>query len=487
MNRAQRQNLINSIAAILAIDFDEHYLSQIPSDSNLLDYKFGEWDISKFKELLFKAIRQLKSELDSPNWEFLPNAENFQSDIAPFNLEINLQDLNSHLRLLSSRDAATAVLKKIIYYEIRFGFWDRSAVKKHDVNEEAVTALYSKLEIIEKNLNRNLENFNELHAEYNSSLDRLKGQLDESAKNLGTSHNLLKSATAHERQINEILHDSRNINTEINGLETNIRDKIEIVTKDIQVYKDELTSMKNDQLSLGQELVKASASAKSDMETALAMKSWIEDQKEKIERLVGMAADGSLGSRFEKRENQLDTDILFWRNAIPIATAAAVAWVVAVFFYFQVHTSNVWVDLLINLLKTSPAFVLLGFVFNQYSKERNLKEEYAFKSAISMTLTAYSSMLEQRDHEENKSRQQMLLKSIDKVYNQPKIHNEKNDAIFSFKTKDLKDVVKDLTGTVKEVKNSLNNIEGKKKQTSKKPKKKKENEDNEGEQQDDED
>ena len=94
----------------------------------------------------------------------------------------------------------------------------------------------------------------------------------------------------------------------------------------------------------------------------------------------------------------------------------------------------------------------MGFVFSQYKKERNLQEEYAFKSAVAMTLTAYSEMLSNADNDDNNSRQQMLLKSIELVYNQPQIHPVKSETLFSFNTKDLKETVVELTDTLKNIK-----------------------------------
>ena len=71
-----------------------------------------------------------------------------------------------------------------------------------------------------------------------------------------------------------------------------------------------------------------------------------------------------------------------------------------------------------------------------------------------MTLTAYSEMLSNSDKENNVSRQQMLLKSIELVYNQPQIHQVKNDKLFSFTTKDLKETVVELNDTLKNIKSN---------------------------------
>ena len=127
-------------------------------------------------------------------------------------------------------------------------------------------------------------------------------------------------------------------------------------------------------------------------------------------------------------------------------------WIVIVFTCLLPHFTNEWLNIMISILKTSPAFILLGFVFSQYKKERNLQEEYAFKSAVAMTLTAYSEMLSESDDPKNISRQQMLLKSIEMVYNQPQIYPAKSEPLFSFNTKSLKETIETLSEAVKNIK-----------------------------------
>jgi hypothetical protein len=131
---------------------------------------------------------------------------------------------------------------------------------------------------------------------------------------------------------------------------------------------------------------------------------------------------------------------------------AAVGWIFLVLTIFKANLSNEWINLIVNLFKTSPAFLLVGFVFTRYSKERNLQEEYAFKSAISMTLTAYSQMLASEDTEDNTSRQQMLMKSIEMIYTQPRLYNEKTESLSLNVVKQLKETVDNLTESVKNIK-----------------------------------
>jgi hypothetical protein len=134
-------------------------------------------------------------------------------------------------------------------------------------------------------------------------------------------------------------------------------------------------------------------------------------------------------------------------------TILSIVWVIIVFTSLRVSLGNEYLNLAVNILKTTPAFILLGFVFSQYTKERNLQEEYAFKASVAMTLTAYSNMLENVDLPENKSRQDMLTSSIELLYKQPKIHSEKQNNLLSLNAKNLNEAVKKFTDLIKEVKN----------------------------------
>jgi hypothetical protein len=48
----------------------------------------------------------------------------------------------------------------------------------------------------------------------------------------------------------------------------------------------------------------------------------------------------------------------------------------------------------------------------------------------------------------------MLIKYIYLVYNKPQIHQVKNDKLFSFTTKDLKETVVELNDTLKNIKSN---------------------------------
>ena len=141
----------------------------------------------------------------------------------------------------------------------------------------------------------------------------------------------------------------------------------------------------------------------------------------------------------------------FSKEAVPGITVLALIWVVIVFTCLKSNTGNITVDVLLNLAKTIPAFVLMGFVFKQYTKERNLQEEYAFKAAIANTIKAYSDLLTGEDKPENVTKQAMLKEVIKRVQTPPKLYHESGGRMFSFSTKYLSETIKNLNETIKTI------------------------------------
>lgn len=179
-----------------------------------------------------------------------------------------------------------------------------------------------------------------------------------------------------------------------------------------------------------------------------SLEKFIKEKQAEIVELGGMAAGAALGGTFGLRGSKIEKQLLFWKVAVPSITVLAMAWVIIVFTCLKSRTNEVFVNVLLDLAKTVPAFVLMGFVFKQYTKERHLEEEYAFKAAVANTIKAYSDLLKNEDKNDNKSRQTMLSESVKLVQTPPKIHSDNPRRLFSFSTKNLANSIKNLNETL---------------------------------------
>lgn len=449
MNISQKQSILTSAQSILEFDFD-HFISENNTSGNIDEIKFGDYNVIDFKNTYLKVFKQLKIELESGLNLLLPNQETFNNEFDSVTLDRDSANFYSYLSSFPNKDNAAEILKRFVYYQIRQGFWNKSAVKQHSVDIEKLSDSQNELKIVQKQLTENLELFEKLKKDFEDQINEFQV--------------ILESKTTESFELTSLLDNSRNENTEITTLLTSvkakeaevtassssIKTKLATITGDIETYEERFESLESDCLKLEGNLKQSLEDAKTDIDNAKEGNVFIQTQKEEIIRLIGLAADGSLGYKFNSRKEDLAKGVNnFWRWAVPGSILIALTWVVIIFTTLSAHLGNEWINLVVNLIKTSPAWLLVGFVFSQYGKERNLQEEYAFKSAIAMTLTSYSQMLSEDDNESKSSKQEMLLKSIENLYTQPKLHVEKQEKEKILNTKEFSDSLKSISEMIK--------------------------------------
>lgn len=446
----ERDAVLDQIDQIKQYSIIDEIGKHYPNENDIESISIGRYPVDKFVKFFNNAILFLEAELNTDNFYFYPIQAAAQP-IANINLSITLSTILSHLQN-NAIPQIPGVADQLITYENYFGFWRLSSHKVHDIDEEKVNDMSEKVKLLANNLKKNIERINSEIEQLSLERKEINEYVNTKKTELESISQSLQSVKVTVQEIETLKSNAVNKETEISGLINNINDKITLVQSEIKSYQDSFGIIEGNWKKLEKSVDSNNESAKNNFELSKQYVEFVESRKDQIEKLTGMAADGALGSKFHDREGKLTDKIPFWRNAIIGMTIVSIIWVVIVFTCIPATFKNEWVNLGVNLLKTAPAFILLGFVFKQYSKERNLEEEYAFKSAVAMTLTAYSQMLSEKDIEGNKSRQEMLLKTIEQLYTQPTIHNEKPDRLFSFNTKNLKESVANLTEAINNIK-----------------------------------
>lgn len=455
MNLSQKQSILNSIESILSFDFDQLIIDNNPS-GNIDDIKFGDYTVAEFRNNYSKVFRQLKTELESGLGLMLPNQETFNNEFSSATLDTESSQFFSYLQSFGNRNTAADILKRFIYYQIREGFWDKSTIKIHDIDVEKLNQAQGNLGLAEKVLNKNIEIFEELKSNMLQKIQEFEHVLEEKSSQSVDITTQLTNAQQNSAEIEKLLASSNSSNSEISGLGVGIKAKLEIIEGNISAYQEGFEAIKIDNKKLDDELSKNLDQALKNLKSSEEGNEFIESQREQIIKLIGLAADGTLGYKFNSRKEELEITMRqVWRWAVPISVILASGWVYVVFTFLGAKLDNQWIDLIINLIKTSPAWILVGFIFSQYIKERNLQEEYAFKSAIAMTITSYSQMLAEDDASATKSKsskQEMLLSAIENLYAQPVLKVEKGDGSNSVSSKQLMESLKSLAEIIKSVK-----------------------------------
>lgn len=446
----ERDTILDQITKIKEYSIIDEIGKHYSNENDFESISIGRYPVDKFVKFYNNAILYLEAELKTDNFYFYPIQAAAQP-IANINLSTVLTTILTHLQN-NDIPQIPGVIDQLITYENYFGFWRLTSHKIHDIKEEEVKELSDRIKLLTKNFEKSIGRLTTTYDQLVTEKKELNEFIIIKKKELETITQSLQSVKSIVQEIETLKSNAINKDTEISGLIKNINDKISQVQMDITNYQESYGIIENNWEDLEKSVNTNIDSAIKNLELSKKHIEFAESRKEQIEKLTGMAADGALGSKFHDREDKLTKKIPFWRNAIIGTTIVSIVWVVVVFTCLPALFKNEWVNLGVNLLKTVPAFILLGFVFKQYSKERNLEEEYAFKSAVAMTLTAYSQMLAEKDVEGNKSRQEMLIKTIEQLYAQPVIHHEKSERLFLFSTKKLKDSVSDLSEAIKNIK-----------------------------------
>ncbi|MCU7542947.1 hypothetical protein [Riemerella anatipestifer] len=192
------------------------------------------------------------------------------------------------------------------------------------------------------------------------------------------------------------------------------------------------------------------------MEEAIRLQKEILDKRQEVENLLGAAADGSLGVKFEKRREIIGSSSRAFLYTSGFIFLLALGWTFYIYEEFSVNPKvsglPVWAGILLNFIKITPAWWLFIWVTGRYNRERKLEEIYAFKSATAMTVRNHANLLKDDDGgdaNQRASRQIMLLKSVENIYKEPSVDDKKEKEL---SMKKITNLVKQLTETIKEIK-----------------------------------
>jgi hypothetical protein len=137
-----------------------------------------------------------------------------------------------------------------------------------------------------------------------------------------------------------------------------------------------------------------------------------------IERATGF----TLFHSFQKRQADLTRSKYLWAYALLSCVVASIG--LSAFFIFSLgglHELNTL--FLMKLSISLPIIFAITFCSVQYSKERRLEEEYAFKSNISISLEPYrklvGSLVNLEDSEERAKYTAFIISSINRVFTSP--------------------------------------------------------------------
>jgi hypothetical protein len=399
----------------------------------------GEYSSKEFLSISNKVFNQFKIELEGGYFKSLPFQYQFHNEYGGGDLN---SDLAAYNACMTSNRLPNAIqhLNRLVHYQAVNGFWEKSKRKYFRSTEDAVNSEKERILLVSNQLELQTGTLNGLLEEIENAKASLEQFTGSKKKELSEIESLLTASRNHNNEITEMHSSATSLSEKINSLLTASESKkndADILHKESRAELKKLQGKLENQsetiTSQNSDYEALEKSFKDKLSFVEGKFDFFNERNKYLDDLIGREVGASLFETFKQRKGELSSSISFWKWCVPITAVATIAWI---FFLFgNGDLANLeWQVIFVNSLKALPAIGLLLFSISQYTKERNFQEEYAFKSAVALTVNSYADQLVVK---ENKDK--LIMDSVNEIYKTP----------LSSKHKDAE--AKSLAGTVKEL------------------------------------
>lgn len=455
MTSEHKTSILSQLDEFWKLDIDKRMAEVYIDYQDLTTIYIGYYSVTEFSEFSKKAIGQLEQILHSKLFSILPFQYQFQNDFGAGNLR---DDLANFIAFCSNNDFNNAVgfLYRIVYYQVQNGLWDKDQPIDKKKKTEIIVELESKLQLIAEKLKINSDLNQQLITELQTEKNNITQFITTKKTELSELSNLLPTARTHSDQITRLLTASTDSNQQITGLINQQNSNFEAVKKKIEDekifydnFQKDLKVLKDSYKTEIDTTTKKNADFEKLLSYVVDKSSTFDQRLMDLDELIGKEGAKALFNTFNARKLELKKPIKYWAIAVFITGIIALFLIVCIFTNFfgcmgGFPTSVDWHYLIINSLKSFPVMIVLFFTIKQYAKERSFQEEYAFRSAIALTIQAYGDIA-------GKNKDELISNAVERIYALPTIMKEKS-SFFSFRSKHLIDSIKELNETVKAIK-----------------------------------
>lgn len=439
MNADQRQSILDAIVEFEKADFETPFKKKFENTETFNTLVVSDYTIAELLAIAKRAVLQLKEFLENGNWQIIPCDNISLTSYGNISLRSTIGNMTWFLNNADYNGAATQI-KPLVYYEIMCGFWEQPKRIELGIRESSLKTLEQRAELTMSHIDarenkvqsliKDLENkkseIEEIIRIKKQEFEVLRQNQSDSNVILTNIKNTQEKATSSQTTIETLNGQANNIVTALKTAQDKIEEQIKNNSNIISQSQKSLEDFKSDAENKITRIT-------SDYES-------VSNDAEEVRKMMGYIADGTLSHSFNNRKEDLAKRTKRWMWGCVVITALSLFWVCAVFFWLNADTGYEWADIIINGIKSSPAFALLAFAMSQYQKERNLMEEYAFRESVAVTLTAY---LEQMPNKEDEDKRKLLISTVEQLYAKPVIASKEYD-LLKFDSKDIAETSRTL-------------------------------------------
>ncbi len=446
MNRQQMEQVVSVIDNFYSLDFKLLVAEKYKDNGSYAEIMIGDINLEAYIVLVGKVYEHFKQELGNENFLTLPYNYNI-SDIGNGNVFNDLNAINNSIKNGDFSSSLSYVVKLAVYQRV-YGFWEynlrkvlKGTEKKIQSDNEILEAKKTLIDVRISEIDSLIQLIDsereKLGVFNDDSINRIKF-LESSLQNIvaqnDSVNNLHNNASTTVEKINSQLALADSKRNELDKLYDKANGELVAISEDIDEYKSTYSAWLKAVESLNKDFTEKLQFVEGKHDYFIERNNYLDD-------LIGREVGASLFETFKQRKNELSPSVTFWKYAVPVLALATVVWIFLL-FHWSSSQQMTYQLLIINSIKALPAIGLLLFGISQYGKERNFQEEYAFKSAVALTLNSYA---EQLKNEDNKDA--LILASVSSIYKSPIYHSR-------IKMEDSKEVigtVSDLLGKIKDI------------------------------------
>jgi hypothetical protein len=238
-----------------------------------------------------------------------------------------------------------------------------------------------------------------------TSNDSIKGELDKAVDAAQKAVAHLTTIQQNDITASQLLSNSKANNSEIVTLEGKIREFFNAIDN----YKKDIDT------TSGQAKTSVAENKKQTDDLITELKRLENQIKDQLEKATGF----SLFHSFQTRQGNLKKSRNFWLWALASIIVLSIVLTAIIAF----TTTDFNVAFYLKLSMSLPLIYAIVFCSTQYTRERKLEEEYAFKSNISISLVPYQELVEKLvangKPEDREKFTAFIIESINKVFTSP--------------------------------------------------------------------
>jgi uncharacterized protein YoxC len=286
-------------------------------------------------------------------------------------------------------------------------------------------------------------------------------QLFKDIQDVKTAYSEAEAKRQHELEsVTAELENAKNTVKEISSLLQNASDSNGQITSLLGSQRENLattnTELSNITTQRG-EIATAIEELNRKLQDAEKRLNHMQEKEAWVNEVAGTAAAGALGHKFESRRSQLGTASGWWLLGTVASIILASAWLCFSHKHFVIDNGDVWQTLAVNFGLLLPAIFIVGFFAKQFSKIRQFEEEYAFRSAVAMTLGAFADRLKSSEHDTGSQEyNKLILDTVERLYKLPVLLAEKTHSPGILGRASPTDSLKAATELLKQAKSPLN-------------------------------